>query len=100
MAVELSAAEVVHVARLARLELSAEESESVAGQLSTILDHVEAVRALDLEGVPATSHPLELVNVLRPDVERPCLDRADALGGAPAVEDGRFAVPRILSEAP
>ena len=100
MAVELSAAEVVHVARLARLELSAEESESVAGQLSAILDHVEAVRALDLEGIPATSHPLELVNVLRADEVRPCLTREEVLGGAPAVEDGRFAVPRILGETP
>lgn len=100
MAVELTVAEVRHVARLARLELSAEESVHVAGQLSAILDHVEAVRALDLEGIPATSHPLELVNVLRADEVRPCLTREEVLGGAPAVEDGRFAVPRILGEMP
>ena len=100
MAVELSSEEVLHVARLARLELGAEESTSAARQLSAILEHVDAVRALDLGGIPPTSHPLELVNVLRDDVERPCLDWADVLAGAPAVEDGRFAVPRILGEAP
>lgn len=100
MAGELSAEEVAHVARLARLELTAEESERFAGQLSAILEHVEAVRRLDTAGVPPTSHALDLRNVLRPDELRPSLAPDEILAGAPDVEDGRFRVPRILGEAP
>ena len=56
--------------------------------------------ALDTEGIEPTAHPLPLVNVLRPDTVRPCLERDEVLAAAPAVEDGRFRVPRILGEAP
>ncbi|MCU1495455.1 MAG: gatC [Acidimicrobiaceae bacterium] len=99
MAGELSAEQVAHVARLARLELSPEESERFAGQLSTILEHVEVVRRLDTTDVPPTSHALDLRNVLRADELRPCLAREDVLAAAPDAEDGRFKVPRILGEA-
>ncbi len=96
----LSAAEVAHVARLARLELSAEDEERFAGQLSAILEHVETMRRLDTSGVEPLSHPADLRNVLRRDAPRPCLDREDALAAAPAAEGGRFAVPRVLGEEP
>jgi aspartyl-tRNA(Asn)/glutamyl-tRNA(Gln) amidotransferase subunit C len=96
----LSHTDVEHVANLARLALSAEEVEQFTQQLAVILEHAEDVAALDLDGVEPTAHPLPLVNVLRPDEVRPCLDRDEVLAQAPAAEDGRFRVPRILGEAP
>jgi aspartyl-tRNA(Asn)/glutamyl-tRNA(Gln) amidotransferase subunit C len=100
MSDRLSHTDVEHVASLARLALSAEEVEQLTDQLAVILDHAEDVAALDLDGVEPTAHPLPLVNVLRPDDVRPCLDRDEVLAQAPAAEDGRFRVPRILGEAP
>ena len=100
MSDRLSHADVEHVANLARLALSAEEIEQFTEQLAVILDHAEDVAALNLDGVEPTAHPLPLVNVLRPDEVRPCLDRDEVLSQAPAAEDGRFRVPRILGEAP
>lgn len=100
MAAHLSPDEVAHVAHLARLELEPEEVARYAGQLSAVLDHVEAIRRLDLSGLPPTSHPLELENVLRDDVVRPSLPREVVLDAAPAAENGCFLVPRILGEAP
>jgi aspartyl-tRNA(Asn)/glutamyl-tRNA(Gln) amidotransferase subunit C len=100
MSDRLSHTDVEHVANLARLALSAEEVEQLTDQLAVILDHAEDVAALDLDGVEPTAHPLPLVNVLRPDDVRPCLDRDEVLAQAPAAEDGRFRVPRILGEAP
>jgi aspartyl-tRNA(Asn)/glutamyl-tRNA(Gln) amidotransferase subunit C len=92
--------QVAHVARLARLELSAEELDRFTGQLSAVIEHARDVAALDLHEVVPTAHPLPVRNVLRPDEPRPCLDRAEALAAAPEVEDGRFKVPRIVGEAP
>jgi len=89
-------AEVEHVARLARLALSDEELDGFARELGVILEHAEDLGALDLDGVEPTAHPLPLVNVLRPDEVRPSLPRDQVLDQAPAVEDGRFRVPRIL----
>lgn len=100
MSDRLSHTDVEHVANLARLALSAEEIERLTDQLAVILDHAEDVAALNLDGVEPTAHPLPLVNVLRPDDVRPCLDRDEVLAQAPAAEDGRFRVPRILGEAP
>jgi aspartyl-tRNA(Asn)/glutamyl-tRNA(Gln) amidotransferase subunit C len=100
MSDRLSHTDVEHVANLARLALSAEEIEQLTDQLAVILDHAEDVAALNLDGVEPTAHPLPLVNVLRPDDVRPCLDRDEVLAQAPAAEDGRFRVPRILGEAP
>ena len=88
------------MARLARLALTAEEVERFAGQLEVILEHAAQVSALDTEGVEPTAHPLPLSNVLRPDEPRPCLPRDEVLAAAPAAEDGRFRVPRILGEEP
>jgi aspartyl-tRNA(Asn)/glutamyl-tRNA(Gln) amidotransferase subunit C len=88
--------DVEHVARLARLALSDDEIERLADELGGILDHARDVATLELDGVPPTAHPLPLVNVVRPDVVGPSLDRDEVLSQAPAAEDGRFRVPRIL----
>jgi aspartyl-tRNA(Asn)/glutamyl-tRNA(Gln) amidotransferase subunit C len=85
--------QVLHVARLARLRLSDEEVEAMAGELSAILDHVERISALDLEGVEPTTHVVPLENVMRPDEPRPSLPRERALEPAPDPADGAFRVP-------
>ncbi|MGH9082289.1 MAG: Asp-tRNA(Asn)/Glu-tRNA(Gln) amidotransferase subunit GatC [Acidimicrobiales bacterium] len=92
--------EVAHVARLARLALTDEELDRFTGQLARVIEHAADVAALDLAGVAPTSHPVALVNVLRPDEPVPGLDRAEVLAAAPAVEDHRFRVPRVVGEAP
>ena len=95
----LSRDDVVHVARLARLDLTEEEVELFTAQLRTVLDHAADVAALDLSHLEPSSHPIALENVLRADEPRPSLDRAEVLAAAPAVEDDRFRVPRIGGEA-
>ena len=85
--------QVLRVARLARLELSDAEVEQMAGELSSILDHIEKISELDLEGVPPTSHVIEVGSALRPDEPRPSLPRDVALAGAPDVADDGFRVP-------
>lgn len=97
---ELSREDAAYVAALARLDLSKAELDLFAGQLSSVLAHVNSLARLDTSGVPPTSHPLPLENVLRPDTIGECLDRDEVLSAAPEVEDGRFRVPRILGEAP
>jgi aspartyl-tRNA(Asn)/glutamyl-tRNA(Gln) amidotransferase subunit C len=96
----ITRADVVHVARLARLALTKDELASLTRELGAILDHAARVSALDTAGVPPTAHPLPLTNVFRPDDPRPCLDRDEVLSQAPETEDGRFRVPRILGEEP
>ncbi|UGS36238.1 Asp-tRNA(Asn)/Glu-tRNA(Gln) amidotransferase subunit GatC [Capillimicrobium parvum] len=85
--------QVLHVARLARLQLTDDEVERMAGELSRILDHIEHISELDLEGVEPTSHVVEVANALRPDEPRPCLDREVALAAAPARTEDGFLVP-------
>ena len=85
--------QVLHVARLARLELSDDEVARMTGELSAILDHIEKISALDLDGVPPTSHVVDVPNALRPDEPRPCLPREVALANAPAVDEDGFSVP-------
>ena len=87
--------DVLHVAKLARLELSEEELERMREQLSAILKAVGKVAELDLEGVEPTAHPLDLVNVLAEDEPRPSLPREEALTNAPDPEDGFFGVPAV-----
>ena len=96
----ISPADVAHVARLARLDLTTDELERFTEQLGAVLEHAADVAALDTEGVPPTAHPLPVHNVLRDDQPRPSLDRDEVLFMAPAAEGGRFRVPRILGEAP
>ncbi len=88
-------ATVRHVARLARLRLSDAEEQVMREELSGILAHIDAIRAMDLDGVEPTTHIVELENVLRADVPRPSLPRDEALREARNTVDGEFAVPRM-----
>ena len=85
--------QVLHVARLARLRLTDEEVERMTGELGDILQHVEAIQALDLDDVEPTSHVVPLENVLRPDEPRPSWPRERVLEGAPDASDEGFRVP-------
>jgi aspartyl-tRNA(Asn)/glutamyl-tRNA(Gln) amidotransferase subunit C len=85
--------EVLHVARLARLQLDDGEVESMARELSGVLDHIARLAELDLDEVPPTTHVVEVTGRLRPDEPQPCLPREVALASAPAVADGGFLVP-------
>lgn len=100
MALVLRRDDVAKVARLARLTLSDAELEMFTEQLGQILEHANDIAALDLEDVVATAHPFGLINVVREDVLRASLSRDVVLAMAPDVENGRFAVPRIIGEAP
>lgn len=93
MAGMLDREQVLHVARLARLELDPQEVERMAAELSDVLEHVERIRELDLEGTPPTSHAGDVGTVTRPDEPRPCLTREQALSAAPEPVDGGFGVP-------
>lgn len=94
----ISREEVAHLAMLARIDLQPDELDRLAGQLDVILGAVAQVRQAAGDDVPATSHPMPLTNVSRPDEVRPGLSAEDALAGAPAAQDQRFRVPRILEE--
>ena len=85
--------EVLHVAKLASLELTEEEVDRLTDQLSAILEAVSKVSELDLSDVPPTSHPLELVNVWAEDEPRPSLALDDVFANAPDREDDLFKVP-------
>ncbi len=89
----LDRAQVLHVARLARLELTDQEVERMASELSKVLDHIEKIRELDLDGVPPTSHVVDVVNALRPDEPKPCLPVDVVLAAAPEPVEGGFGVP-------
>jgi aspartyl-tRNA(Asn)/glutamyl-tRNA(Gln) amidotransferase subunit C len=91
--------QVLHVAKLARLKLTDEEVERMSGELSTILDHIETIGELDLSDVAPTSHVVQLENVLREDVPRPCLPREKALEQAPDASDEGFRVPSPAAHA-
>ena len=94
----LSRDEVAHVAGLARIQLSDDELETFAGQLDSIVGFVASVSEVAADDIPPMSHPLPLTNVTRPEEVRPSLTADEALSGAPASEQQRFLVPRILSE--
>ena len=85
--------EVLHVARLARLALSEEEIEPMARELSGVLDHIAKIEEIDLDGVPPTSHVVEVTGRLRADEPCDSLPREVALAQAPAVSGGGFLVP-------
>jgi aspartyl-tRNA(Asn)/glutamyl-tRNA(Gln) amidotransferase subunit C len=85
--------QVLHVAKLARLKLTDEEVDRMSGELSTILDSIEKIGELDLDGVQPTSHVVELENVLRADEPRPSLPREQAVAPAPDAADTGFRVP-------
>jgi aspartyl-tRNA(Asn)/glutamyl-tRNA(Gln) amidotransferase subunit C len=85
--------QVLHIAKLARLRLGEDELERMSGELSKILEHVERIAELDLDGVEPTSHVIALENVLRPDEPRPSWPREDVLELAPDPAEGAFKVP-------
>jgi aspartyl-tRNA(Asn)/glutamyl-tRNA(Gln) amidotransferase subunit C len=85
--------QVLHVARLARLELDDADVERMASELSKVLDHIEKIRELDLDGVPPTSHVIDVVNALRPDEPIPSLPVDVVLEGAPEPVEQGFGVP-------
>jgi aspartyl-tRNA(Asn)/glutamyl-tRNA(Gln) amidotransferase subunit C len=85
--------QVLHVARLSRLELSDDEVGKMAAELSSVLGHIEKIGELSLDDVSPTSHVVEVANALREDVPVPCLPRDVVLEAAPAVQDDGFLVP-------
>jgi aspartyl-tRNA(Asn)/glutamyl-tRNA(Gln) amidotransferase subunit C len=91
-------AQVLHVARLARLRLDEGELERMAGELSGILEHVDRIATLDLDGVEPTSHVVALENVLRPDLPRASWPREVVLEQAPDPAEGAFRVPSPQAE--
>jgi aspartyl-tRNA(Asn)/glutamyl-tRNA(Gln) amidotransferase subunit C len=96
----ITADDVAHVARLARLQLEPDELAHFTEQLAGVMEHFADIDALDLVGVEPMTQPYPLQNVLRDDVAGACLDRDEVLAEAPAAEDGRFLVPPILGAEP
>lgn len=94
----LTAEDVVSLARLARIELTEAELEILAPQLDVILESVARVSEVAAQDIPPSSHALPLTNVFRKDELRPSLPREQVLAAAPATEQMRFRVPRILGE--
>jgi aspartyl-tRNA(Asn)/glutamyl-tRNA(Gln) amidotransferase subunit C len=94
----LSRSDVANLARLARIDMSDSELDALSGELDVILNAVARVQEVARPDIEATSHPLPLKNVYRPDVVQSSLSNAEALSGAPASEDERFRVPQILGE--
>lgn len=91
--------DVLRVAQLARLALSDEEADRMTAELAQILDHVEALQALDTEGTVPTAHAIPLATPLRPDVPETPLDPDLALANAPRRVGDAFAVPRVIEDA-
>lgn len=94
----ISREDVAHLAHLARLAVTEDELDLFAGQLDVILTSVARVADVAADDIPPTTHAVPLVNITRPDEIRPSLTAAAVLAGAPAAQDGRFRVPRILTE--
>lgn len=95
---QISRDDVAHLARLAHIEMSETELETMAGELAVIVDSIASISQVAGDDVPATSHPLPLSNVFREDIVGETLTQEQALSGAPDEEDGRFKVPAILDE--
>jgi aspartyl-tRNA(Asn)/glutamyl-tRNA(Gln) amidotransferase subunit C len=93
----ITEADVRHVAMLARLALTDEQVATLTSELSSILNHIDELQNLDLEGVQPTAHPLAMVNAMRSDVVRPGLSPEDALANAPESEGTAFVIPTIVS---
>lgn len=96
MTARLTRDDVAKVALLGRLKLSAEELERMTSQLSRVLEYVDILNEVDTASVEPLAHPVELANVFREDVERPCLSREEALANAPKTDGRFFVVPAIL----
>jgi len=96
--VKISAKDVEHVARLARLDLSPVEKERMGRELDGILTYIDKLRALDTTGVEPTSHAVPVTNVMRDDVPYPSLPQSAALANAPDRQGDLFRVPKIIEE--
>ena len=92
----ISAADVAKVARLARLDIDEANVVQFTEQLAKVMGHFSDIDALDLSGVGPMTQPFPLVNVLREDVEQPCLDTDEVLAAAPSSDQRRFRVPPII----
>jgi aspartyl-tRNA(Asn)/glutamyl-tRNA(Gln) amidotransferase subunit C len=90
--------DVAHLARLARIAMTDDELDRLAGELDVILGAVARVQEVAAADIPPTSHALPLTNVLRADEPIPSLGAEAALAAAPEAEDGRFRVPQILGD--
>jgi aspartyl-tRNA(Asn)/glutamyl-tRNA(Gln) amidotransferase subunit C len=88
--------EVIHVAKLARLDVDEALVDKFAKQIGMILEYVDALNQVDTEGVASTSHAISLTNAFRQDNERDIFDKASALANAPETEDGSFVVPKVI----
>ncbi len=95
---EITRDEVAHLANLARIDLDDAELDHLAPQLSVILESVASINGVAGADVPPSSHALPLTNVFRDDVVIPGLTAEQALAMAPAVDQQRFSVPRILGD--
>lgn len=95
---KISREEVAHLARLARLEVTDEEIAALTGQLESILDNVATIGSVAADDIPPMAHNVPMTDVTRPDRCEPSLDRTEVLSQAPAAEQDRFRVPRILDE--
>jgi aspartyl-tRNA(Asn)/glutamyl-tRNA(Gln) amidotransferase subunit C len=99
MAKKIDETQVRKVAKLARLDLNDSEVEQFSGELSSIIEYIEKLNELDVEGVEPLAHCLPIHNVFRDDVAQPSLDNASALANAPDKHDGYFKVPKVLDDA-
>jgi aspartyl-tRNA(Asn)/glutamyl-tRNA(Gln) amidotransferase subunit C len=93
---KITADQVQHVARLARLRIDPEAIEKLASELATILTYVDKLNEVDTRGVPPTSHAIELINAFRDDVVHAHLPREQSLRNAPAQDEGSFVVPKVI----
>lgn len=93
---KISKDEVLHVARLARLDIHDADIDRFAGQIGTILDYVDTLKQVDTAGVAATSHAISLTNAFREDEEKPHLPQDASLANAPEKDDGAFVVPKVI----
>jgi aspartyl-tRNA(Asn)/glutamyl-tRNA(Gln) amidotransferase subunit C len=96
MAGEIDEAQVRHIAKLARLNLTDEEVSTFAVQLANIVDYVQQLAAVDTTGVEPMAHPLPVTNVMREDEPRPGFEPDQALANAPEREGDFFRVPAVL----
>ena len=90
--------DVRRVAELARIELSDEEAVTYQGQLDAVLEHLDHLAQVDVEGVEPTAYPTPVSNVLRKDETRDGLTREAALGNAPREAKGQFQVPKVIEK--
>jgi aspartyl-tRNA(Asn)/glutamyl-tRNA(Gln) amidotransferase subunit C len=93
---KITSKEVEHVAELARLEVGAEEKQQITEQMNRILMYMDKLNELDTEGVPPTSHVIDLHNAFREDVVQESMNRTDTLKNAPEANEGEFVVPRVI----